>query len=1061
MSYSPEQKELLDAIQIMIDNTLNAQTTKIYSCYISDVGNEKHCTVVLNGKTQSVQYYGDTPIVTQHYKLFVPFGNMSQAFIITGGGNGSSGTDDYSQLINKPSVNSVTLTGNKTSTDLGLYGTGNEPDYPVDSVNGKTGAVVLTSGDIGAVPTSRTVNGKALSSNIVLTSTDVGALPDSTIIPTQTSQLTNNSGFITSAQAPVQSVNGKTGAVILNTDDVQPTTTRRYVPAIPAINPEVSFLNGNGTFAPIAVSGSVGFGNVFLSDINSSIATYKTLNYISDVVSVEKSVTCTSASDVLSAVYLAEAQIDTNVIDAGIWNSSFYMKVSHAGGGDSQIKIVCFLRHANGTETDLFTRYTSNIVATEYDTYHTETNRQQFSCALTDRLGLRIYGHTTRTSSTTITYQIGRANGSFINTPLALRHTQLRDLNGNPDYQHITTAQVAQIGTNTANIASLQSGKLNTNGDGSNVTATFIESSTSDNIASGSTLSVLFGKIQKAISNLIAHISNLANPHNVTKSQVGLGSVDNVRQYSASNPPPYPVTSVNGKTGTAVLTQDDVGSGTTYVQTQNNYTTTEKTKLSGIATGAQVNVIESVKRNGTALAITSKAVDITVPTKTSEITNDSGFITSAEVPVQSFNGRVGAVVPASGDYTAAQITGLQSAISTNTDVAANTAKRHDPVTLGTANGLSLSGQQVSLALATTSVAGAMSAADKTKLNGVATGANNYTLPVATASVLGGVKSGTDISVDSSGNVTVSNANKLNSQDGAYYLNRSNHTGTQLASTISDFVASVRATVLTGLSTATNAVITATDTVLTALGKLQAQITAHISNKSNPHEVTVSQIGAVPTTRTVNSKPLSGDVTLTASDVGALPSATIIPTKTSELTNDSKFLPVTQTAPTNGQIVAYDGTKWVNQNPATYSQQQANWDETDSGSVQFIQNKPTALSEFSNDAGFITSSQAPVQSVNGATGVVTITNITGNAATATKATQDGNGSTITSTYAKLASPTLTGTPKAPTATAGTNTTQIATTAFVTTAVTNAGGNVTYLSATAPTSPKTGDTWYQIL
>lgn len=32
-------------------------------------------------------------------------------------------------------------------------------------------------------------------------------------IPTTTSQLTNNSGFITSAQAPVQSVNGQTGAV--------------------------------------------------------------------------------------------------------------------------------------------------------------------------------------------------------------------------------------------------------------------------------------------------------------------------------------------------------------------------------------------------------------------------------------------------------------------------------------------------------------------------------------------------------------------------------------------------------------------------------------------------------------------------------------------------------------------------------------------------------------------------------------------------------------------------------------------------------------------------------
>ena len=28
MGYSPEQKELLDAIQIMIDNTLNSQVTK-------------------------------------------------------------------------------------------------------------------------------------------------------------------------------------------------------------------------------------------------------------------------------------------------------------------------------------------------------------------------------------------------------------------------------------------------------------------------------------------------------------------------------------------------------------------------------------------------------------------------------------------------------------------------------------------------------------------------------------------------------------------------------------------------------------------------------------------------------------------------------------------------------------------------------------------------------------------------------------------------------------------------------------------------------------------------
>lgn len=52
----------------------------------------------------------------------------------------------------------------------------------------------------------------------------------------------------------------------------------------------------------------------------------------------------------------------------------------------------------------------------------------------------------------------------------------------------------------------------------------------------------------------------------------------------------------------------DVLDGTTA-----SYTTAEKTKLSGIDTGAEANVIESVKVNGTALPVSSKAVDITIP----------------------------------------------------------------------------------------------------------------------------------------------------------------------------------------------------------------------------------------------------------------------------------------------------------------------------------------------------------------------------------------------------------------------------------------------------------------
>lgn len=56
-----------------------------------------------------------------------------------------------------------------------------------------------------------------------------------------------------------------------------------------------------------------------------------------------------------------------------------------------------------------------------------------------------------------------------------------------------------------------------------------------------------------------AHAASTSNPHAVTKAQVGLGNVENVKQYSATNPPPYPVTSVNSKTGAVTLKASDVG----------------------------------------------------------------------------------------------------------------------------------------------------------------------------------------------------------------------------------------------------------------------------------------------------------------------------------------------------------------------------------------------------------------------------------------------------------------------------------------------------------------------
>jgi hypothetical protein len=60
---------------------------------------------------------------------------------------------------------------------------------------------------------------------------------------------------------------------------------------------------------------------------------------------------------------------------------------------------------------------------------------------------------------------------------------------------------------------------------------------------------------------------------------------------------------------------------------------------------------------------------------------------------------------------------------------------------------------VSLPSATETLAGLISADDKAKLNGIAEGANQYTLPAATSSTLGGVKIGSNIAV-SGGTISI-------------------------------------------------------------------------------------------------------------------------------------------------------------------------------------------------------------------------------------------------------------------------------------------------------------------
>jgi hypothetical protein len=78
-----------------------------------------------------------------------------------------------------------------------------------------------------------------------------------------------------------------------------------------------------------------------------------------------------------------------------------------------------------------------------------------------------------------------------------------------------------------------------------------------------------------------------------------------------------------------------------------------------------------------------------------------------------------------------------------------------------------------------------------------------------------------------------------------------------------------------------------DTALQSYTETDPTVPSWAKTASKP-TYTASEVGAVPTTRKVNGKVLSADITLSASDVSALPSNTVIPTKVSQLTNDSNF-----------------------------------------------------------------------------------------------------------------------------------------------------------------------------
>ena len=129
---------------------------------------------------------------------------LNAEFEPNAGGGGGGGTSNYNQLSNKPSINNVTLSGNKSASDLGL-GTYSKPSGGIPDAD---------------IASASTWNAKGTYSK------PSGGIPASDLASAvQTSLGKADTALQT---APVSSVNSKTGAVVLGAGDLEYDSTATY-----------------------------------------------------------------------------------------------------------------------------------------------------------------------------------------------------------------------------------------------------------------------------------------------------------------------------------------------------------------------------------------------------------------------------------------------------------------------------------------------------------------------------------------------------------------------------------------------------------------------------------------------------------------------------------------------------------------------------------------------------------------------------------------------------------------------------------------------------------------
>lgn len=226
-------------------------------------------------------------------------------------------------------------------------------------------------------------------------------------------------------------------------------------------------LSDTGTFVDVSVPVGGFANNLYLSAVDVSdpvqSPTIKLLSYTADVSGTELATNVVAADgDKLVRSFLYPAGVATSLYPGGLWTFNLYSRVSSAAGV-TQIGVRYFKYATDTTKTYVFSSIVwSNELNNTTDAFaDILTVQPSFAVDPTDRMGVDIYVKTTATATRTVTLTLGDGYASHINTPNMIRHSQLRDKNGEADVQHLTAAQITSIsefngsfnGSNSTNFA--------------------------------------------------------------------------------------------------------------------------------------------------------------------------------------------------------------------------------------------------------------------------------------------------------------------------------------------------------------------------------------------------------------------------------------------------------------------------------------------------------------------------------------------------------------------------------------------------------------------------------